>query len=426
MSDSTPADNPVLASLEHAASLLTPKADAAPDRKLRGPLLAMQNLLLRVLRPYWWQQRQIQSILIDALRHVSQDTARALKSDPHQRQALEAVWSGIHLLESVAKDDQEWLHQLQERTAKLEERPAQPTPGSPEGLAALQESVATFQRSAAAHLEALTDQLALTTAQATELSQRLYAIPYMHDSERFSYSLNGKRVLGFRGRRTDEGEAYVGFEDIFRGTEPFVQDRLRIYLPLLKRHARVLEIGCGRGEMLDLLREAGVPATGVDVDEAMVARCRRKGHAVEQMDGVTYLRDQPDASVPAIFAAQVVEHLAYEELLSFLHLSRAKLAPGGQLIFETVNPHAIDAFKTFWTDLTHQRPIFPEVALAWCWLLGFDQAYVFFPNGSGDLEKDRPSQGDTLSWPPTPASVSRIENDTHGASCGYLAPVLAA
>ena len=80
--------------------------------------------------------------------------------------------------------------------------------------------------------------------------------------------------------------------------------------------------------------------------------------------------------------------------MTFLHLSLAKLAPGGQLIFETVNPHAIEAFKTFWTDLTHQRPIFPEVAVAWCWLMGFDQAYVFFPNGSGDLDNDRRSQGE--------------------------------
>jgi hypothetical protein len=98
--------------------------------------------------------------------------------------------------------------------------------------------------------------------------------------------------------------------------------------------------------------------------------------------------------VPAIFAAQVVEHLPYEELVSFLQVCHAKLKSGGQLIFETVNPHSLQAFKTFWTDLTHQRPIFPEVALAFCWLLGFDQAYVFFPNGTGELGHDRLTQGE--------------------------------
>ena len=104
--------------------------------------------------------------------------------------------------------------------------------------------------------------------------------------------------------------------------------------------------------------------------------------------------NKPDVSVPAIFAAQVVEHLAYDDLIAFLELSRAKLKPGGRLIFETVNPHALEAFKTFWTDLTHQRPIFPEVALVWCWLLGFERAHVLFPHGGNDLDRDLTTQGD--------------------------------
>jgi O-antigen chain-terminating methyltransferase len=106
------------------------------------------------------------------------------------------------------------------------------------------------------------------------------------------------------------------------------------------------------------------------------------------------LKTRDDDSVPAIFAAQVVEHLPYESLLSFLEICRAKLRTGGQLIFETINPHSLEAFKTFYTDLTHQRPIFPEVAVALCWLTGFDQAYVFYPNGQGDLEEDRKTQGE--------------------------------
>jgi spermidine synthase len=77
-----------------------------------------------------------------------------------------------------------------------------------------------------------------------------------------------------------------------------------------------------------------------------------------------------------------------------LELCRSRLRPGGILIAETINPHALEAFKTFYTDLTHQRPIFPEVALACCELAGFDRAYVLFPQGSGDLSADRRSQGE--------------------------------
>ena len=156
----------------------------------------------------------------------------------------------------------------------------------------------------------------------------------------------------------------------------------------------MLDIGCGRGELLDVLRAPVSPRPGVDTDAAMVERCRQKGHIVEQVDGLAYLRSQRDGSLPAIFAAQVVEHLPYTELLAFLELSREKLRPGGQLIFETVNPHSLEAFKTFYTDLTHQKPIFPEVAVALCWLMQFDEAYVFYPNGNGDFAKDREVQGE--------------------------------
>jgi hypothetical protein len=241
----------------------------------------------------------------------------------------------------------------------------------------------------------LTSQLAAVTTSNATLQQRLYAAPYMDDPDRFRFTDgSGRSVLGFQSRRGLGRDTYLAFEDIFRGPEPFIQERFRVYLPILKSHARVIEIACGRGELLDVLSEAGVPACGVDVDEAMVRRCRAKGHAVEKRDALSFLREQADGSLPAIFTAQFVEHLSYPDLMSFLELSRAKLKAGGQLVFETVNPHSLEAFKTFWTDLTHQRPIFPEVAVALCWLVDFDQAYVFFPNGSGDAQQDRTSQGE--------------------------------
>jgi SAM-dependent methyltransferase len=217
----------------------------------------------------------------------------------------------------------------------------------------------------------------------------------MTDPRRFLYTdAQGRNVLGFRTRRGSGGEVYAGFEDVFRGPEDMIRDRFRAYLPLLKRHDAVVDIGCGRGELLDLLRTEGVPAVGVERDEAMVHRCRARGHVVEQTDGLSYLRAQPEASLSAIVATQVVEHLPYDDLMSLLALSRSRLKAGGQLIFETVNPHALEAFKTFWTDLTHERPIFPEVAVVLCWLLDFDQAHVFFPNGVGDEARDRMTCGE--------------------------------
>jgi glycosyltransferase involved in cell wall biosynthesis/SAM-dependent methyltransferase len=395
-------DKSLFDSLDRATALLTPTSSVAPGRRFRRPLVFLQELLFRMLRPYWWQQRQIHRLLIDSLRDVAQTAGRAALLERQQREAVESLWTAVHALESEKKNDIESLwtaehslenaKQVHDDRIRLSDERASAVAAS---ITRLQEGVATFQTSAVAHLQALTEQLASTTRSTTELVQRLYAAPYMQDGGRFCYTDDyGKRVLGFRAARHTDSEGYVDFEDIFRGSEQFIRDRLRGYLALLRRHERVIEIGCGRGELLDLLKEAGIPAVGVDIDESMVRRCRSKGHNVEQVDGLSYLKRESDSSLPAIFAAQVVEHLSYDDFLSFLRLSRTKLKPGGQLIFETVNPHALEAFKTFWTDLTHQRPIFPEVALVWCWLAGFDQAYVIFPSGVGDLELDRRTRGE--------------------------------
>jgi 2-polyprenyl-3-methyl-5-hydroxy-6-metoxy-1,4-benzoquinol methylase len=199
-------------------------------------------------------------------------------------------------------------------------------------------------------------------------------------------------VMGYAAaslKDATDTERYKLFEDRFRGPEERVRSLQRLYLPLLGGSAPVLDLGCGRGEMLDLLRESGIAYRGVDIDEAMIGRCVAKGHAdVEVADASEHLRAVPDGHYGAIFCAQVIEHLPYAELGELLRLAERKLRPGGMLIAETVNPHAPHALRAFWTDLTHQHPIFPEVALTLCELAGFAVAYVFHPTGTGDVEAD--------------------------------------
>ena len=184
------------------------------------------------------------------------------------------------------------------------------------------------------------------------------------------------------------GAEYRSFEDVFRGPEERIRELLVPYVGLLRGHEPVLDAGCGRGELLDLLREEGIEAAGVDIDEGMVERAREKGHSVELADVVDYLERQPDEKFGAIVAIHVIEHLPYEGLLRFLELAREKLVPDGLLIVETVNPHSLQAFKTFWTDLTHRAPIFPEVAAALATIQGFASVRVIFPRGTGDDDVD--------------------------------------
>jgi len=185
-------------------------------------------------------------------------------------------------------------------------------------------------------------------------------------------------------------DEYRAFEDVFRGSEEFIRERQRRYLSIIGERQPVFDFGCGRGELLDLLRDAGIPFIGVDADAGMVARCHEKGHAdVIQADGLECLEQQPDGSLGVVFTAQVIEHLTETQLRRLLALALHKLTNDGLLIAETVNPHSLPALKTFWVDLSHQRPVFPEVALELCREAGFASAFVFHPNGTGNVERDR-------------------------------------
>ena len=108
-----------------------------------------------------------------------------------------------------------------------------------------------------------------------------------------------------------------------------------------------------------------------------------KGHDVQLADAATYLRGLDDASVPGMFAAQVVEHLSAEELTELLGAHAAQAGARRRAIMETVNPHNPAALKAFWTDTTHHHPLFPEVLLALCRLAGFESGEVRFPEESG-------------------------------------------
>jgi 2-polyprenyl-3-methyl-5-hydroxy-6-metoxy-1,4-benzoquinol methylase len=273
-------------------------------------------------------------------------------------------------------------------------------------LASLQTASGTWVTNVAKHLEGLTHVVGQTEQSLATLDHRLFAVPYMTDPDHFLESdEHGRQRLGYSSTNGHhESGFYVGFEDLFRGPQSLIRDRQAVYLPLLRRASNVVDIGCGRGEMLDLLEAAHMPAMGVDIDPDMVAICRAKGHRVEQIDAVQFLRDRGERSLPAVFSAQVIEHLAFEELKAFLTLCRSRLRPGGTVIVETVNPHALEAFKTFYTDLSHQRPIFPEVALALTQLAGFDRAHVVFPLGTGTLIENRQTQGEY-------AVVATVEND---------------
>ncbi len=153
---------------------------------------------------------------------------------------------------------------------------------------------------------------------------------------------------------------YFVFEERFRGTRADIKERQSAFIKYFKGCRNVLDIGCGRGEFQELLRDHEIGGRGIDIDEDMVNFCKSKGLDVEKIDAVSYLQKLEDKSLDGIFIDQVVEHLEQEYLIEMLNLSFMKLIYGGTIVVETVNPLSFFSFANFYLDMSHKRPVHPE------------------------------------------------------------------
>ena len=161
---------------------------------------------------------------------------------------------------------------------------------------------------------------------------------------------------------------YRDFEERFRGSRELIKERLKFYLPFVqplhKYHepAHAMDLGCGRGEWLELLNENGFEAQGVDLDDSMLAACRERGLNVSTGDAIKLLREFPDVSQSVISGFHIAEHIPFESLQELIKESLRALKPGGLLILETPNPeNIVVATCSFYLDPTHQRPIPPQL-----------------------------------------------------------------
>lgn len=196
---------------------------------------------------------------------------------------------------------------------------------------------------------------------------------------------------------------YVGFEDRFRGSQEDIRARLMTYLPYFEGASDVLDLGCGRGEFLGLLRERGVRARGLDVNHEMVEVCRERGLDVAEGDAVSYLRGLPDGALGGLVAAQVVEHLEPGYLMELLELSYHKLRPGSHIILETINPACWFAFfSSYIRDITHVRPLHPDTLGYFISASGFQQVTVKY-------SAPYPEAGKLQPWPDAAASGDAAE-----------------
>ena len=179
---------------------------------------------------------------------------------------------------------------------------------------------------------------------------------------------------------------YVAFERRFRGSpEEILAVQSERYADLLAEHAPVLDWGCGRGELLELLQSRGVDVVGVEIDAGMVSEARSRGLTVHQVDAVSYMSTCEPESLGAVFSAHVAEHIPFDALLEVVHASLRALRPGGVFVAETPNPTSLVVpSNSFILDPTHLRPIHPSLFAFACETAGFrDVRLTFYSPATG-------------------------------------------
>ncbi|MBP8275741.1 MAG: methyltransferase domain-containing protein [Propionivibrio sp.] len=157
---------------------------------------------------------------------------------------------------------------------------------------------------------------------------------------------------------------YRAFEDRYRGSRDLIKDRLTAYRPFVSplldiyHPAAAIDLGCGRGEWLELLSAWGFTAKGVDLDIGMLSAAQEQGFEVAHGDAIAYLTGQASESMAIVSAFHLVEHLPFDDLRKLIGEAFRVLKPGGLLIMETPNPeNIVVATRTFYLDPTHEKPI---------------------------------------------------------------------
>jgi SAM-dependent methyltransferase len=193
---------------------------------------------------------------------------------------------------------------------------------------------------------------------------------------------------------------YVGFERRFRGDPEAVAAALaERYLDLLVANPPVVDIGCGRAELVEMLAKRGVEAIGVDTDPSMVAEARDRGLDVRQVDGNSFLRSREPGSLGAIIATHLVEHLEFADLVELLELAATRLRPGGVFIAETPNPTSLVVLgNSFILDPTHLRPLHPSLLTFLCEGAGFRDVRLRFHAPASDYHLPMIDEPDAPPW----------------------------
>jgi hypothetical protein len=322
-----------------------------------APLRALKALLLRILRVVTRDQTVFNSAVLEALRGTlivtegafGEAESRIAETRSQISQGRPALEERLRAVSDRAEKARADLHETQLRVDGLErdrDLLAEAKSRQSEALAALERRI-----------EEKYGEIRLLRLEWASLRSGL---------QRPAAGLSPPGVSLEKSAAGDPLRAglYLDFEEAFRGSEEEIRRRQEADAALFRgAPGPVADLGCGRGEFLEALRDAGIRALGCDANAVMVARAREKGLSVDRADLIEWLASRPDGSLGGLTAYQVVEHLPTARLFDLVELAAAKLGSGGVVLLESVNPESAYAMKWFWMDLTHVRPV-PAPSLA--------------------------------------------------------------
>lgn len=343
------------------AEFATGKADAAALQSLADSLgHETQKQLAKITEHLHLLEERNPAQALGTLTTQWRESEQQLRNDMtvqlrvlDERKADATQLAGLtnHLMEMAqAKADQTALSELRDTLAQAMQAKADQT-----SVAGMVEEIRQVQQRIQDHKRSLLDQ------------QRRLGLLLEEARKRLPAPLDNEQLATFANEADHLLDAmYVAFEDRFRGDRADIKQRMAVYLPLVQTaqvgtpDMPIVDIGCGRGEWLELLQEHGLTARGVDLNRIMVNECRERGFEVVEVEALQYLRELPDNSQGAVTGMHIIEHLSLSALIALLDESLRVLRPGGLAIFETPNPENLMVGAcNFYMDPTHRNPLPP-------------------------------------------------------------------
>ena len=304
--------------------------------------------------------RRMSALEVDAAAAFDRSLGLELDADRREKSvaALRAQTEKLEIstpkLETSTQKLDAKLGQLQAEVARLK---SQLQDAAKDQFAELRADIVRVEAETRIHLEDRAAKFSSENLQQVE-SIRAALVEFQESVDR------GREPQASPARELLSASFYFEFENQNRGTRDDILARQRFYLPILAdvaqrlgKNAKFVDLGCGRGELLELAYKAGIAMKGYDSDASMVAHCRSLGLKAKRADLFEALDSFADASLAGVTAIQVIEHLSPEAIIRLIHLAHQKLAAGGCIVFETINPHSVYAMRNFYLDPTHVRPV---------------------------------------------------------------------